>query len=62
MPFGAKASNSSRVRSNARISQYTPASRTRRAISWAYCAPKSSTRMRSLWISLDTNGRSEAVG
>jgi hypothetical protein len=26
------------------ISLYTPASRTRRAMSWAYCAPKSTTR------------------
>src|ERR1700754_3836301 len=26
------------------ISEYTCASRTRRAISWAYCAPKSTTR------------------
>ena len=26
------------------ISLYTRASRTRRAISWAYCAPKSTTR------------------
>src|SRR5580765_7081302 len=29
------------------ISEYTRASRTRRAISWAYCAPKSTTRTRS---------------
>src|SRR5947208_14111751 len=29
------------------ISQYTLASRTRRAISWVYCAPKSRIRIRS---------------
>ena len=34
------------------ISLYTRASRTRRAISWAYCAPKSTTR----------TGRSNARG
>src|SRR4029077_7619911 len=33
------------------ISQYTPSSRTRRAMSCVYCAPKSRIRMRCEWMS-----------
>ena len=33
---------------DSRISQYTPDSRTRRAISWLYCPPKSSTTIFSV--------------
>ena len=38
--------------SQGRISQYTPISRTRRAISWVYCAPKSRIRTREEWMSV----------
>src|SRR5262249_53683218 len=36
--------------SHAQISQYTPISRMRRAISCVYCAPKSRMRILSLWM------------
>src|SRR5215207_3477748 len=42
--FGFRASISATGRVCGTISEYTPSSRTRRAISWAYCAPKSTTR------------------
>src|SRR4029078_10576615 len=44
MPAGRLAASSLAVRSWATISEYTCASRTRRAISCAYCAPRSTTR------------------
>src|SRR3990170_1841641 len=43
-PAGLRARISSAVIVWGTISEYTWASRTRRAISWAYCAPKSTTR------------------
>ena len=45
-PRGAKARMSSSLMSNGWISQYTPISRTRRAISWVYWEPKSRIRIR----------------
>src|SRR5580658_10529688 len=48
---GAKARTSASSMSQGRISQYTPNSRTRRAISWVYWAPKSRIRMRCAWMS-----------
>src|SRR5580704_9204252 len=50
-PRGAKARTSASPISQGRISQYTPNSRTRRAINWVYCAPKSRMRMRCAWMS-----------
>src|SRR5882757_419852 len=50
-PRGLSARTSSSVMSQGWISQYTPSSRTRRAMSCVYCAPKSRIRMRSAWIS-----------
>src|SRR5438477_3070984 len=44
IPFGRRASISSKGIVRGTISEYTCASRTRRAISCAYCAPKSTTR------------------
>src|SRR5437588_2049381 len=44
MPFGFRASISATGMSRGTISEYTCASRTRRAISCAYWAPKSTTR------------------
>ena len=44
MPWGARARISSAVMSWGTISEWTWASRTRRAMSWAYWAPKSTTR------------------
>src|SRR6478735_773777 len=44
MPTGFFAAMSAAVAVCGTISLYTPASRTRRAISWAYWAPKSTTR------------------
>src|SRR3954467_317692 len=38
------------------ISEYTFASRTRRAMSWAYCAPKSTTRTRSWSVKTGPSG------
>src|SRR5260370_8866534 len=49
MPFGRRASISPRGIVRGTISEYTCASRTRRAISCAYCAPKSTTRTVSNW-------------
>src|SRR5881227_1878059 len=43
MPLGLRASMSAIGMSRGTISEYTCASRTRRAISCAYCAPKSTT-------------------
>src|SRR5687767_9270093 len=51
MPLAPKSRTSASVMSHGRISQYTPLSRTRRAISWVYCAPKSRIRMRCAWMS-----------
>src|SRR2546426_8951340 len=50
IPFGRRASISSKGIERGTISEYTCASRTRRAISCAYCAPKSTTS--TGWISL----------
>src|SRR5689334_17860328 len=44
MPAGRFDASSLAPRSCATISEYTCASRTRRAMSWAYCAPRSTTR------------------
>ena len=46
-PFGASSRTRSAVISCRTISPYTCCSRTRRAMSWAYCEPKSSTSTRS---------------
>src|SRR5205809_3081001 len=43
-PAGRRPSTSASGASNGTISEYTWHSRTRRAMSWAYCAPKSTTR------------------
>lgn len=45
--FGLLASISATGMVDGTISLYTRASRTRRAMSWAYCAPKSTTRTTS---------------
>src|SRR3569833_1616162 len=45
-PFGLKARIAASLMSNGCSSQYTPASRTRRAMSWVYWEPKSRIRMR----------------
>jgi hypothetical protein len=50
MPFAPEAAISPGSWSQAQISQYTPISRMRRAISWVYCAPKSRIRILSLWM------------
>jgi hypothetical protein len=47
MPFAPNAAISAGSWSQAQISQYTPISRMRRAISWVYCAPKSRMRILS---------------
>src|SRR5260370_1328065 len=47
IPFGRSASRSASRVSYGRIRLYTCSSRTRRAISWLYCAPKSRTTIRS---------------
>ena len=52
MPLGFHLRTSSLEMSQGRISQYTPSSRTRRAISWVYCAPKSRIRTREEWMSV----------
>src|SRR5580704_17447878 len=44
IPLGRRASSSDTGVSKRTISEYTRASRTRRAISWAYWPPKSTTR------------------
>src|SRR5437588_678325 len=49
IPFGRRASISSKGIVRGTISENTCASRTRRAISCAYCAPKSTTRTVSNW-------------
>src|SRR5947209_1700926 len=49
MPAGLRASISATDMLCGTISEYTCASRTRRAISWAYWAPKSTTRTVSKW-------------
>src|SRR3989440_2653716 len=49
IPFGRRASISSKGIVRGTISEYTCASLTRRAISCAYCAPKSTTRTVSNW-------------
>src|SRR6478672_7332365 len=50
MPFAPNAAISAGSWSHAQISQYTPSSRMRRAISCVYCAPKSRIRILSLWM------------
>src|SRR6516162_8488047 len=50
-PRGPKARTCAALMSQGWISQYTPSSRTRRAMSWVYCAPKSRIRMRCAWMS-----------
>jgi len=52
MPLAPKAAISAGSWSQAQISQYTPNSRMRRAMSWVYCAPKSRIRILSPWISV----------
>ena len=52
MPLGFHLRTSSLVTSQGRISQYTPCSRTRRAMSWVYWAPKSRIRTREEWMSV----------
>src|SRR5207253_4754461 len=47
IPFGRSASRSASPVSYGRIRLYTCSSRTRRAINWLYCAPKSKTTIRS---------------
>src|SRR6185312_5750174 len=56
--FGSRASISSTGIECGTISEYTPASRTRRAISCAYCAPKSTTRTGwcAVWLMGDLRG------
>src|SRR6202011_1594477 len=49
IPRGRLASISLRGIDRGTISEYTRASRPRRAISWAYWAPKSTTRTVSCW-------------
>src|SRR5262245_52204396 len=58
MPCAPNARTSASPTSHGRISQYTPISRTRRAISWVYCAPKSTIRMRWAWMSGGRSGTS----
>src|SRR5690606_2744982 len=50
MPLAPNAAISDGSWSQAQISQYTPISRMRRAISCVYCAPKSRIRILSLWM------------
>src|SRR6202140_4906431 len=50
-PRARKARTSASLTSQGWISQYTPSSRTRRAMSCVYCAPKSRIRMRCAWMS-----------
>ncbi len=45
-PIGANCLTSSDVSVNGKISQYTPISRTRRAMSCVYCEPKSMIKIR----------------
>src|SRR5580698_110044 len=52
-PRGANARTAASDMSQGWISQYTPLSRTRRAMSWVYCAPKSRIRIRCAWMSGD---------
>src|ERR1700734_1743996 len=51
MPRAPNERTSAALTSPGCISQYTPSSRTRRAISCVYCAPKSMIRIRCAWIS-----------
>src|SRR5690606_23308320 len=50
MPRGLKARIASSPMSNGCSSQYTPISRTRRAMSWVYWEPKSRMRIRWAWM------------
>src|SRR5215472_7814902 len=50
-PRGAKARTCASLMSQGWISQYTPSSRTRRAINCVYWAPKSRIRTRWAWMS-----------
>jgi hypothetical protein len=45
MPLGRSRASASSAALNGAISLYTPASRTRRAMSWVTCDPKSTIRM-----------------
>src|SRR5579859_2407678 len=60
MPLAPNAAISAGSWSHAQISQYTPISRTRRAISCVYCAPKSRMRILSLWMSVTVRLRCAA--
>src|SRR5512139_1378022 len=51
MPLGLNAATSASLTSQGWISQYTPSSRTRRAMSCVYWEPKSRMRMRWAWMS-----------
>src|SRR3990170_1266253 len=53
IPAGFFAATSAEVMVCGTISEYTLASRTRRAISWAYCAPKSTTSTGRCSVSLN---------
>src|SRR5688500_16523123 len=61
-PTGFLAAISSAVIVYGTISEYTCASRTRRAMSWAYCAPKSTTRTVSKDSVTAQTRRRERVG
>jgi hypothetical protein len=61
MPFGRRASISESGIVRGTISEKTCASRTRRAISCAYCAPKSTTRTRSLGAGTPLGARRDAL-
>src|SRR5262245_31098924 len=61
MPRAPKARTSSSLMSHGCISQYTPLSRTRRAMSCVYCAPKSRIRMRCAWMSAPGVGTAAEV-
>src|SRR5688572_24255500 len=61
-PRAPNARTSSLLMSHGWISQYTPLSRTRRAMSCVYCAPKSRIRIRWAWMSGGCNVVAEAAG
>src|SRR5512144_18219 len=58
---GGSAASSAAVTRCGTISLYTFNSRTRRAMSWAYCAPKSTTSTVSLRCTIAVDGRGWAV-
>src|SRR6187200_3191288 len=53
-PAGRRAATPVAVMVDGTISEYTESSRTRRAMSWAYWAPKSTTRTACWWLGADT--------